>query len=402
MQLSQIDVLAACMPTHHHSCVLDDIIALATQGFTICGRDVFQPGLQGIVRSPGYNYPADPQWTYLTVQWPHLGLDNKLTYLNVHWEPGHPNERTEDGRSVVIWCLKEWPNKFNPLYSGDLASAAWPAWKFLNQVFDPLVAVNPYNLNDIPWIATDWEVVETPPGGIDITYHLRDDVFWQDGLQYTAWDAQFSLEFMKDNEIDYLDDLGRVEWHPPPPWYFIEDVEVTNDYTFTVHANVTGWPGIPPDTSLFYHDYAICATLLPPQVWAAWNGLPLEQILERNLAAESGWNGATPTNLFGTGPFIFQSYDYVNHFGDLWANQNYFMTATEVQASKANMFWEAGDYNKDGLINVVDLVYVSLAYGSYQGEPNYDPDADFNTDAVVDMRDLSTVTRHLAWKREYP
>jgi ABC-type transport system substrate-binding protein len=321
--------------------------------------DAFKPGLLGIVKSPGF------------------GADNMWTYLNIHWEPGHPNERIEDGRGVVIWCLKDEPDLFNQL-SGNRY-----AWEIMDRVFDPLRAVNPYNLGDIPWIATDWEVVETPIG-IDATYYLRNDIFWQDGEQYTAWDAEFSLEFIRDNQIPRY----------RPAWQNITDVEVIDDYTFTVHANVT--------SQFLIYDWAALAALLPPQVWGEWDGLPLDEILARDLSLEPGWNGVTPTNLFGTGPFIFQFYDDVALFGDLWANENYFLTTQEIHDLKVEMFHEIGDVNRDGYIDVFDLSRLGVSYGKFSWEPGYDPDADLNQDGVVDARDLALITWHWGEQREYP
>jgi len=53
------------------------------------------------------------------------------------------------------------------------------------------------------------------------------------------------------------------------------------------------------------------------------------------------------------------------------------------------------DVNWDGIVNVTDLTIVSLAYGSFEGEPDYISIADINEDGIVDMKDLSTVARHL-------
>jgi hypothetical protein len=55
----------------------------------------------------------------------------------------------------------------------------------------------------------------------------------------------------------------------------------------------------------------------------------------------------------------------------------------------------AGDVNEDGQVNVLDLTLVSLAYGSLEGEPAYDPNADLNGDGIVDMRDLRIVAYYL-------
>lgn len=51
-----------------------------------------------------------------------------------------------------------------------------------------------------------------------------------------------------------------------------------------------------------------------------------------------------------------------------------------------------GDVNGDGVIDIFDLSIVGLAYGSFEGDPLYDPDADLNNDGVVDARDLAMVT----------
>ncbi len=54
-----------------------------------------------------------------------------------------------------------------------------------------------------------------------------------------------------------------------------------------------------------------------------------------------------------------------------------------------------GDINGDGVVNVVDLSIVALAYGSLAEEPDYNPDADLNNDDIVDMKDLYVVARNL-------
>lgn len=313
--------------------------------------DAFNPGLSGIVLSRGY------------------GGDNIWTYLNIHWTDGVGPH----GDNSVIWCLKDEPYIFNPL-SGDVY-----AWKLMDSVFDPLIAVNPYNrvaqLRDIPWIAIGWEAVETATG-MDVTYYLRDDVFWQDGYQYTAYDAEFSLEFIRDWEIPRY----------TPAWENIVDVEVINDYTFTVHADET--------SQFLIYDWATLGALLPPQVWdRPWSSL--DEILNYDLT--ESYNPAPgyppgltppPTNLFGTGPFIFQLYNWELLYGDLWANQNYFMTIPEVDYLKTEMLHEIGDVNRDGHIWAYDMAAIGLAYNSSLGEPGYNPDADLNEDGVIDIYDI--------------
>jgi hypothetical protein len=50
-----------------------------------------------------------------------------------------------------------------------------------------------------------------------------------------------------------------------------------------------------------------------------------------------------------------------------------------------------GDVNGDGLVDVVDLLYLVEAFGSVTGDANYNPQCDFNHDGLVDVVDLLDV-----------
>lgn len=52
----------------------------------------------------------------------------------------------------------------------------------------------------------------------------------------------------------------------------------------------------------------------------------------------------------------------------------------------------AGDVNGDNAIDVFDLSAVGMAYGTFEGLPGYNRDADITKDGIVDMRDLAIVT----------
>ena len=47
-----------------------------------------------------------------------------------------------------------------------------------------------------------------------------------------------------------------------------------------------------------------------------------------------------------------------------------------------------GDVNGDGVVDVVDLLYLVDAFGSATGDANYNADCDFNDDGFVDVVDL--------------
>jgi hypothetical protein len=48
----------------------------------------------------------------------------------------------------------------------------------------------------------------------------------------------------------------------------------------------------------------------------------------------------------------------------------------------------AGDVNKDGAVDVIDLMRLAKAWGSVTGNPNYDPACDLDSSGCVDVIDL--------------
>lgn len=342
--------------------------------------NAFKTGLQGIVNSPGY------------------GSDNIWTFLNIRWEPGHPYERTEDGKSTVIWILCDEPERLHPLgaYCAD-------TWEIMARTMDCLIEVNPYSHENKPWMAESWEAVETPggPGAMDVTFHLRRDVFWQDGRPYTAEDAKFNWLFLRNNQIPRYQTM----------WEHIIDVEVVNNYEVRVCLDVT--------SQFLIYDLACTAAMLPPPVWKPFDGKPLEVILAydpshnttkpTNAGPWFGWRdpatgqplGAV-TQLYGTGPFIFDFYDPVGMYADMHAWRCYWKMTDEIQAQLVDMFHRVGDVNYDGIIDDADRDRVSALYGCMIGDPCYDPDVDINSDGIIDLPDVTLVNAHWGEVREYP
>jgi parallel beta-helix repeat protein len=53
-----------------------------------------------------------------------------------------------------------------------------------------------------------------------------------------------------------------------------------------------------------------------------------------------------------------------------------------------------GDVNGDGVVDIWDLSFVAMAYGTLESEPEYEPEADLNRDGIVDMRDIFIVAKN--------
>jgi ABC-type transport system substrate-binding protein len=325
---------------------------------TLCSRsyfNAFTSDVTGIVKSPGY------------------GSDNMWTWLNID-NPAH----------TIVYINGDESDSFNPC----CADTEYE-WNIIALTQDGMTEVNPYNHRDIPWLASEWTITPTV-AGMDIDFTLNDTISWQDGRPFTAYDVEFCLEFLRDYHVP------RYAYC----WETLIDVEVIDATHCTIHADQAG-------IDLFY-DYAGVAAMLPQHIWdRAWADdqavLDYDPTEAYNVA--SGYTaGSHPpaTNLFGTGSFIFQWYDAVNMVCEMDANRNYFLSQTEIDDIKTEMFWEVGDVNRDGIINVIDLTIVSRRFGCFVGDPCYDPDADFNSDCIIDFRDIANIAFHLLWQKVYP
>jgi peptide/nickel transport system substrate-binding protein len=108
-------------------------------------------------------------------------------------EPEVP-EQQRFGGTVVVGAIGEIPD-INPLTSTDHTS---------NQVqqfvlFAPLITYNE-RLEPVPRLARSWEVnADTTL----LTFHLRNDVYWHDGVKTTAHDVKWSYDMARDPDTGF-------------------------------------------------------------------------------------------------------------------------------------------------------------------------------------------------------
>jgi peptide/nickel transport system substrate-binding protein len=85
------------------------------------------------------------------------------------------------------------PGTFNPVLITDATSG-----QAVGDLFEGLVKDNPVTLLPDPDLAERWEVSE---GGRTITFHLRRDVKWSDGVPFTSRDVLFTMRVIYDPRV---------------------------------------------------------------------------------------------------------------------------------------------------------------------------------------------------------
>jgi peptide/nickel transport system substrate-binding protein len=85
------------------------------------------------------------------------------------------------------------PRTFNPILVTDNASG-----QAVGDLFDSLIRINPVSTLPEPALAESWDLAD---GGKTITFHLRHDVKWSDGVTFTARDVLFTMRVIYDPKI---------------------------------------------------------------------------------------------------------------------------------------------------------------------------------------------------------
>lgn len=75
-----------------------------------------------------------------------------------------------ENKKAFYWCLAEEPRNLNPLS----ASSAYE-WQVLSVIYESLLAVDPFTLEDVPWLAESWRLDTVSEGGKEKTTHNLQD-----------------------------------------------------------------------------------------------------------------------------------------------------------------------------------------------------------------------------------
>ena len=253
--------------------------------------------------------PIIPLWATVGVkayraEW--TGIVNMPGYgVNVGWTFLNASRIDMPYGGTIRYGFKSDIESLNPL------TAAWYwDWEVLRRVYDSLIVAHPYDLAiDLPWVAESWEI-GTWEEGVKITFRLRDDVYWHDGVQLTSEDVKFTILAGQIPECWWRTAVDRVE-----------KVETPDPLTVVVYYNVTSywalrWVGEIP--------------LLPKHIW--------EQIPREEWPTVQPQELPHPTvpgltMLVGSGPFVFRE-RVIGEYVRLTRFEEYFARVETLFAEK--------------------------------------------------------------------
>jgi peptide/nickel transport system substrate-binding protein len=108
---------------------------------------------------------------------------------------------------------------------GDVDPLTWQVQNALylqeTVLFTPLIAYDSL-LRPVPRLARSWEVNRDTTL---LTFHLRDDVWWQDGVRTSAYDVKFSVDRARDPRTGYI--YAGL-------WSFYGQAEAVDSFTFRI------------------------------------------------------------------------------------------------------------------------------------------------------------------------
>ena len=192
------------------------------------------------------------------------------------------------------------PRTFNPILLTDAASG-----QAVGDLFEGLVRINPVTTLPEPGLAESWEFSD---GDKTITFHLRHDVKWSDGVPFTSRDVVFTMRVIYDPKIPNSAEFSMTVDGQPIK------VEAPDDYTVVMRLPRPFAPlfysvgfGIIPEHVLeapyaagnFNHTWGIDT---PPDKLISLGPYRMERYVPAQLTARNGadWHVHLPAMYAGT------------------------------------------------------------------------------------------------------
>ena len=116
---------------------------------------------------------------------------------------GLDKEYPGDEGDWLIWAFRAEPRTLNPI-SAD--TDIYAAWITIPYIFEPLLTYDHDQLKLKPCLAEDYEV---SANGLEITFRLRDDIYFSDGAPVTTDDVVFTYETVTNPKVDAANAANR-------------------------------------------------------------------------------------------------------------------------------------------------------------------------------------------------
>jgi parallel beta-helix repeat protein len=118
-----------------------------------------------------------------------------------------------------------------------------------------------------------------------------------------------------------------------------------------------------------------------------------EQAINYHERMKNTWDAGYPS-----GGNFWSDYTDSDANGDGIGNTPYVIDADNQDRYPLMRPWNSfvlyGDVNGDGTVNILDVILVSKAFGTSQGDLNYDPSSDLNQDGRINILDMILVAKH--------
>jgi len=390
-------------------------------------------------------FNAHQKDVYGIVLTPGEGIGNDWSYTNAKGKRASTlfvPPLTSIAGNETIWHNLGAVDSYNP-------AQAWSvyAWRVLDNIYDGLIATNPYTGEDKPWLAKSWNAIGpvtmiTPHGanmvnGMYVVFTLDDrvvenKVLWHDGEVFNASDIIFSWKYIWDNELTNFYTF----------WQHLIDVDSPSPNRVVAYWNTT--------SQWLIYDGARTAPLFAPQVWGkidtdfdgqnyldqgdiegdtsirAWT----PETKARSLLGAYPAQGAFPwlTQVVGSGPYVLYNASVTGFDTNLFAfdlrahslisppppmpNLHYWKTKGEIKEQKIEDFYHIGDATIDFSVDISDLSMIGRAYGKRApGYPNWTPppgpsykgfrQEDIVHDGIINILDVATAGKNYGKEGEY-
>jgi ABC-type transport system substrate-binding protein len=263
----------------------------------------------------------------ITTAEPWQGIVNEKGFgVNSFWTKLTANTAANPDSGILTYGFStETLGMLNPIY----AQWYWDS-EVMGLIYDSMIALDPYTREEIPWVASSWisqlEYDSVQGASVStLTFNIRNDIYWQDGVQMTADDIIFSQTGLWNTAGTGLLQTGGF----PDPWWVSNIANIARiDRIDAFHIKV--WMNV---ATYFALRWVGGNYILPKHIW-------------EDIATSGDPETFAPDpKLVGTGPFriypnvytdVYTPYSSMDLYsykpGSVSGNPNGYFQYTYVQA----------------------------------------------------------------------